>query len=1221
MENKSIKKLYELVQSDETLKNRLLQIDKRYENKEFTYENFLDVVNNNIIPIAKEYGITLTQEDIINKTKAGLNKLSDVDLMDVSGGFSPKVAALTLSTIFLISLGSGSISSVSALGSKGENTSKSFSTNKGIRSTGRGLLLILKSLPANLKLGLQKTASLFKQKEVKSEETILDSSGQTYNEETNNFPEIIENRSNEEVYKNSDNIYINEEREIQNKDKSTNPETISESKENTDEENANEDVNKDVQTPLDEKLLTNSGSASEITKEDLEDILEKIKKLDYEKLNFNMNDYMSGNIDDDLHKDMQILVENGDLREDRYQNVVKLREESLYKAFQKKYCRICINRIINIALSRLKRLIEIDKSLEYMEGDMKGIIAEQVNGLIDYLNKNEETYGKVKNKYDEYLSNHKKLIEKNAGHNKDKEGKGSLLKGDEKYDDFKLKPNNEKEINADNGLGPDDSTKAAAHIPEGRKRALSDDRHKEIKPIHQKLDSAPKKTEQGQSYSLEELRHYCKLILALLRRETIETIETIVTSEFGDNYIESFCKTQGIDYQKFINSLSSQNRLSENFKKIFVEILNERIRNKASRVADTRINHKVADQRNSSGKGHTPLAEKSSKGPQTESENMKKILHETLTKIKKAMLQNPKLTQGSMEENIKFATPKQCKSIIKYLKDNTQIGKKFKKQYDEVLTESKQILGLTQNILGQLKDSDLAFKTDFKKYFRDKINDFYRKKESPILKEQDKDKNIEQRAKERANKVVTRGLDEKVKALEPAKEIKNESIEDTAVKIAPKNNDKDKGMQASSKNHLVKTGSNRRNDKNKAVQRVETKPKQSEGLKADLAENPNKHLHSSKDGHNKRIHTALSLNYEELLQIAQSAIQGLAVGDAAGVPFEFKWREEVKGADLPTSKGGFTKPKGQDGWWGGTPKNLHVKQGFWSDDTSMTLCLMSSIIDNGGKIVPNDVMKRFASWSSQNVYAPDGYQFDIGNQVEAAVKEYKKLVTTKREIKEAFKAKQNNNAGNGALMRIMPMAFYLAAHPEISEADGVKLIKDIAELTHNDYDSYSDVGCVIYTLMNKNLILDRTGKGAQEKLRDAFDKAIKSTKELCSTELKKAGGKYERLLKGYNSFAKIKKDAIDRWNGFTPFTLESVMYSLMHSEKYTDCIRTAILMGYDTDTVASIAGGTAGILYKLETIPSTWKKQLAKTINKEGNNVSIEQCTKDFIDAIFSRKQ
>ena len=373
--------------------------------------------------------------------------------------------------------------------------------------------------------------------------------------------------------------------------------------------------------------------------------------------------------------------------------------------------------------------------------------------------------------------------------------------------------------------------------------------------------------------------------------------------------------------------------------------------------------------------------------------------------------------------------------------------------------------------------------------------------------------------------------------------------------------------------------------------------------------------------HVEQANAAVPLSYRELLPIAQSAIQGLAVGDAAGVPFEFNFREDIKGKDLPNSRKGFTKPEGATCWWGGGDEyDKGIKQGFWSDDTSMTLCLMSSIVNKDGKLVPNEVMRLFNEWYNRCWYSPNGIRFDIGGQVRDAVNEYAKC---KREggIKGTFKATPNQSAGNGALMRIMPMAFYLAAHPEISEEDGVKLIKTIAELTHNDINSYSDVGCVIYTLMNKNLILDRTEGTPQEKLKRAFNAAIKSTKRLCSEELKKTEGQYKSLLKGYDNFAKVKKDAIGTGNGFTPVTLESVMYSLIHSSDYMGCIRKAISMGYDTDTVASVAGGTAGILYKCENIPGRCKEQLAKATNENGELVTIEECTKDFIKALFKGKK
>ena len=60
-------------------------------------------------------------------------------------------------------------------------------------------------------------------------------------------------------------------------------------------------------------------------------------------------------------------------------------------------------------------------------------------------------------------------------------------------------------------------------------------------------------------------------------------------------------------------------------------------------------------------------------------------------------------------------------------------------------------------------------------------------------------------------------------------------------------------------------------------------------------------------------------------------IIGLAIGDAMGVPVEFKSRQEIAENPVVTMRGYGTHNK---------------PAGTWSDDTSLTLALMDSIADN-----------------------------------------------------------------------------------------------------------------------------------------------------------------------------------------------------------------------------------------------------------------------------------
>ena len=53
-------------------------------------------------------------------------------------------------------------------------------------------------------------------------------------------------------------------------------------------------------------------------------------------------------------------------------------------------------------------------------------------------------------------------------------------------------------------------------------------------------------------------------------------------------------------------------------------------------------------------------------------------------------------------------------------------------------------------------------------------------------------------------------------------------------------------------------------------------------------------------------------------------------------------------------------------------------------------------------------------------------------------------------------------------------------------------------------------------------------------------------------------------------------------------TIEAVMWSLIRTESYKDCLLTAVNLGDDSDTVGAIAGGLAALYYGYDGIPDEW---------------------------------
>lgn len=160
----------------------------------------------------------------------------------------------------------------------------------------------------------------------------------------------------------------------------------------------------------------------------------------------------------------------------------------------------------------------------------------------------------------------------------------------------------------------------------------------------------------------------------------------------------------------------------------------------------------------------------------------------------------------------------------------------------------------------------------------------------------------------------------------------------------------------------------------------------------------------------------------------RAAMYGLAIGDALGVPYEFKNRDTFECTGMT---GGGT--------WG-------QPAGTWSDDTSMTLATLDSLNACHGEVSEDDMQRRFLDWKDRGLYAVDGKVFDIGN-------------TTSQALEMGWGIDREDANGNGSLMRILPLAFAPCGFWDVQRASAI---------THAHWMSCE--ACVIYVGIAKELL-------------------------------------------------------------------------------------------------------------------------------------------------------
>lgn len=279
----------------------------------------------------------------------------------------------------------------------------------------------------------------------------------------------------------------------------------------------------------------------------------------------------------------------------------------------------------------------------------------------------------------------------------------------------------------------------------------------------------------------------------------------------------------------------------------------------------------------------------------------------------------------------------------------------------------------------------------------------------------------------------------------------------------------------------------------------------------------------------------------------KDGICGFIVGDALGVPVEFYSRRELEEDPVVDMRGHGT---------------YDMPKGTWSDDSSMTIATIHSIVEKQG-IDYDDIMTKFCQWADEDKYN-QYYTFDMGNTTSRGLQRFKQGT-------EALKSggDEVRDNGNGSLMRILPLAFV----PDID----YETVENVSGLTHAHY--RSKIACVLYveiakSMLENDLTIDEHIKNSVEKISEHY----KDNDEL-------------------DSFKRIIDDDFTgeiRSGGYVIDTIESVIYCLKSTDNYKDAVLMAVNLGGDTDTTACICGGLAGIYYGYDAIPIDWIESIPK---------------------------
>lgn len=280
----------------------------------------------------------------------------------------------------------------------------------------------------------------------------------------------------------------------------------------------------------------------------------------------------------------------------------------------------------------------------------------------------------------------------------------------------------------------------------------------------------------------------------------------------------------------------------------------------------------------------------------------------------------------------------------------------------------------------------------------------------------------------------------------------------------------------------------------------------------------------------------------------QGCLLGLACGDAVGTTVEFKRRG--------------TFPPVTDMVGGG---KFSLKPGEWTDDTSMALCLATSLVEKAG-FDPRDQMTRYCRWADEGYLSSTGRCFDIGNTTSSALRRYK-------QTGDPYSGSvAPNTAGNGSIMRLAPVPMFY--HPDLDAA--IHFSGESSRTTHGTEQCVD--ACRLFGAM---ISMALSGASKEDILfRHPFARGEEG-RALC-------GGIKDIALGHYTDKAEV--DILG--SGYVVRSLEAALWCFWHMSDFEGAVLRAVNLGVDADTTGAVCGQIAGAHYGVDGIPDSWLNRL-----------------------------
>lgn len=241
---------------------------------------------------------------------------------------------------------------------------------------------------------------------------------------------------------------------------------------------------------------------------------------------------------------------------------------------------------------------------------------------------------------------------------------------------------------------------------------------------------------------------------------------------------------------------------------------------------------------------------------------------------------------------------------------------------------------------------------------------------------------------------------------------------------------------------------------------------------------------------------------------------------------------------------------------------FQLEPGQWTDDTSLALCIASSLIATGSFDL-RDQLERFLRWRDAGEFSSTGKCFGIGQQTLRALLDYNRSGQLTR------KASSTWRSGNGSLMRLAPIPLVFAG--DLDLAGRASAASSIT--THPLVECRE--ACAAYG----RLIAGAVCGWSKVQLLDESRALVGAV----------SAPAVQQVLAG--SYLGKSRDEISS-TGYVVDTMEAALWAFMRTDDFRSGALLAVNLGHDSDTVGAVYGQLAGAHYGFTGIPAEWREQL-----------------------------